>query len=111
VADDVHWNLDLDPGTGRTIRLAGGPSAAGIRLAAGGQEVTTYLTPFGNFSAIQRSCRLVVRQMSWTAADRLTFRGDYPDTAAMPYRFTSGSHPLTPVATPSGGCGNGTARR
>ena len=57
VADDVHWNLDLDPGTGRTIRLAGGPSAAGIRLAAGGQEVTTYLTPFGAKSA---SVRIVV---------------------------------------------------
>ena len=84
VADEVHWNLDLDPGTGRTIRLAGRPGAVGFRVAAGGQEVTTYLTPFGNLSAIQRKCRLVVRQASWTAADRLTFRGDYPGTEAMP---------------------------
>ena len=84
VADDVHWNVDLDPGTGRAIRLAGNPDAAGVRLAAGDQEVTTYLTPFGNLSAIQRKCRLVVRQESWTAADRLTLRGDYPSTEAMP---------------------------
>jgi len=84
VGDDVHWNLALDPGTGRAIRLAGNPGATGCQLAVGDDEVATYLTPFGNLSAVQRKCRLVVRQASWTAADRLTIRGDYPGTGAMP---------------------------
>jgi CDP-glycerol glycerophosphotransferase len=44
----------------------------------------TYLTPFGNLSAVQRTCRLVVRQLSWTAPDRLTVRGDYLGADTMP---------------------------
>jgi CDP-glycerol glycerophosphotransferase len=84
VGDDVHWNLALKPGTGPAIRLAGLPTAAGCRLAMDGQEITTYLTPFGNLSAVQRPCRLVVRELSWTAGDCLTVHGDYLGTGAMP---------------------------
>src|SRR6266581_2726694 len=59
VGDEVRWDLALDPGTGRAVRLAGETGAAGSRLSTGGQEITTYLTAYGNLSAIQRTCRLV----------------------------------------------------
>jgi CDP-glycerol glycerophosphotransferase len=84
VADDIHWNLSLDPGTGSAIRLAGEPGTAGQRAAAAGQEIATYVTPFGNFSAVQRQCRLVVQDASWTAAGRLLVRGNFLGTGAEP---------------------------
>jgi len=84
VGDEVHWDLALDPGTGNAVRLAGEADAAGIRLAAGGQEITTYLTAYGNLSVNQRSCRLVVRQVHWTPADQLVLRGDYANADAVP---------------------------
>ncbi len=84
VGDEVHWDLALDPGTGSAVRLASEADAAGIRLAAGGQEITTYLTPYGNLSVIQRSCCLVVRQIHWTEADQLVLRGDYAGADAVP---------------------------
>jgi CDP-glycerol glycerophosphotransferase len=77
VADDVHWNLALDPGTGRAIRLAGEPGVAGQRCALGDQEITTYLTAYGNVSAVTRKCRLAVRELFWTAGDQLVLRGDF----------------------------------
>jgi CDP-glycerol glycerophosphotransferase len=84
LADDIHWNLSLDPGTGKAVRLAGEPGAAGHRLAVGSQEITTYLTPFGNLSAVQRQCRLVVREASWMPGDRLVVRGDFLGTGVKP---------------------------
>lgn len=76
VADEIHRDFDLDPGTGSHIRLAGEPAVTGHRLALDDQEISTYPTPFGNLSAVQRKCRLVIREMSW-AGDRLTVRGDF----------------------------------
>ncbi|HEY7145501.1 MAG TPA: bifunctional glycosyltransferase family 2 protein/CDP-glycerol:glycerophosphate glycerophosphotransferase [Streptosporangiaceae bacterium] len=84
VAEDVRSDLALDPGTGHAVRLAGEPGAAGIRLGAGAQEITTYLTPFGNLSAVQRARRLVVRQATWTEADELILRGDWTDAQTAP---------------------------
>jgi CDP-glycerol glycerophosphotransferase len=75
--DEVHWDLALDPGTGHPVRLAGEPGAAGTRLAAAGQEITSYQTPYGSFSVIQRARRLIVRQANWTPAGSLVLRGDY----------------------------------
>jgi CDP-glycerol glycerophosphotransferase len=84
VGDEIRWDLALDPGSGHAVRLAGETDAAGIRLAARGQEITTYLTPYGNFSAIQRTCRLVVRQADWSATDGLVLRGDCTDIETVP---------------------------
>ena len=84
VGDEVRWDLALDPGSGHAVRLAGETDAAGIRLAARGQEITTYLTPYGNFSAIQRTCRLAVRQADWSATDGLVLRGDCTDIETVP---------------------------
>jgi CDP-glycerol glycerophosphotransferase len=84
VGDEVRLDLDLDPGTGHAIRLAGEPGAADSRLVAGGLEITTYLTPYGNLSAVRRTCRLVVRQVDWTAADGLVLRGDCTATETAP---------------------------
>jgi CDP-glycerol glycerophosphotransferase len=83
-ADEIHWDFAFDPGTGGKVRLAGEPAVIGHRLAEGGQELTTYLTAFGNLSAVQRKCCLIVREASWTAGDRLSLRGDYPGAGAMP---------------------------
>jgi len=84
VGDEVRLDLAFDPGTGRAVRLAGESGAAGSRLAAGGQEITTYLTPYGNLSVVRRACRLVVRQADWTAAGRLVLRGDCTGTETAP---------------------------
>ena len=84
VGGEVRWDFALDSGTGRAVRLAGETGTAGARLSTGGQEITTYLTPYGNLSAVQRTCRLVVRQANWTIANTLVLRGDYTGTEAVP---------------------------
>ena len=84
VADNIHWNLSLDPGTGSAIRLGGEPGTAGQRAAVDSEEIATYVTPFGNLSAVQRQCRLVVQDASWTAAGRLLVRGDFLGAGAKP---------------------------
>lgn len=84
VADDIHWNFSLHPGSGRTIRLAAERAVAGQRAAAEDQELTTYVTAFGNLSAVQRQCRVVVRQVSWTTDGLLLLRGDYLGTGPSP---------------------------
>jgi CDP-glycerol glycerophosphotransferase len=84
VGDEIHWDFALQPGTGGKVRLAGEPGVIGHRRAQDGQELTTYLTAFGNLSAVQRKCRLIVRDASWTAGDRFTLRGDFPGTGAKP---------------------------
>lgn len=84
VGDEVRLDLALDPGTGSAVRLAGEPGAAGRRLVAGGLEITTYLTPYGNFSAIRRTCRLVVRELDWTESGGLVLRGDCPAAETAP---------------------------
>lgn len=87
VTDEVYWDLALDIGDGRKIRLAGEPDVIGHRFAIGEEELTTYLTPFGNLSAVQRRCCPCVRDVSWTSADRLVLRGDIPGGAARPERI------------------------
>jgi CDP-glycerol glycerophosphotransferase len=84
VTDEIHWDFALDAGDGRRIRLAGEPDVIGRRLALGEEELTTYLTPFGNLSAVQRRCCPAVRHVSWTPEDRLVLRGDFPGGAERP---------------------------
>lgn len=84
VGDEVFWDFALDPGTRHAVRLGGVPETAGTRLSTGGREITTFLTPYGNLSAIDRACRLVVRQAFWAADDRLVLSGDCTDTHTVP---------------------------
>jgi CDP-glycerol glycerophosphotransferase len=84
VGAEVHWDFALDSGSGPARRLSAEPGAAGVRLTAGGQEVTTYRTVFGGFSAVRCASRLVVQEASWAAGDSLLLRGDCADTERRP---------------------------
>jgi CDP-glycerol glycerophosphotransferase len=75
--DEISWDVSLNPGTG-AVRLAAAGAAAGARVSSSGREITTTLTPYGNFTVTERNCHLAVSQVEWTPDGRLTLAGQHP---------------------------------
>ncbi len=83
--DEIAWDVSLEPGGGgATVRLGSWVEATGARVASGGREITTTLTPYGNLTILERACHLLVSRVEWTSDGRLLLAGDHPVTGGPP---------------------------
>lgn len=84
--DEISWDLSLAPGSGSSgvLRLGAGSESAGVRTGSGGREIMTTLTPYGNLTVLERTCRYLVSRVEWTPEGRLLFAGDYPSPDGAP---------------------------
>ncbi len=74
--DEIAWDLTLDPGGGAAaVRISASAEVAGVRVASGGREIATTLTPFGGLSILERSRHLVVSRVEWTPGGQLLIAG------------------------------------
>ena len=79
--DEIAWDLALDPGSGSggpTVRLGASSEATGARVSAGGREITTTLTPYGNLTVIERNRHLLVSGAQWSPDGQLLLTGRDP---------------------------------
>lgn len=76
--DEVNWDLAFSHATGSAaVRLGAAAEAAGARACHADREITTFVTPYGALSAVERTPRLVASRIGWEAGQRLVLHGDY----------------------------------